>query len=70
MNLGQGSHDPHQQLTTAALRNYEDRLDWLENQVFARDLSPQQLTLLLQLAVTLIGIALFFAFLRTTRIAA
>jgi hypothetical protein len=69
MNTRPASHNPHQLLRMVPFRDYEDYLDWLENQVATPGLSQQQLTLLLPLAVTLTGVALLFALLRMWRIA-
>jgi hypothetical protein len=51
MQSRQGSRSSRQTLSTTLTREYEDRLDWLENRGAAAPLSRRQVEILLKLAV-------------------
>jgi hypothetical protein len=58
MPTWQGSHASHRNLTATFTREYEDRLDWLENRCAPAGLSPTRVELLLQLAAWASGLIL------------
>ena len=58
MQTWQGSHVSRRTLSPAFTREYEDRLDWLENRCVPAGLSPTQVEVLLQLAAWTSGLVL------------
>ena len=58
MQSRHGSRSAHHALSATLTREYEDRLDWLENRYVPAGLSPTQVEVLLQLAAWTSGLVL------------
>jgi len=61
MQSRHGSRSAHHALSATLTREYEDRLDWLENQRQPAALSARQVEILLRFAVWASGLTLVVA---------